>query len=433
MKSATKLNSDSLICVECIGDSNLKRRIKKEGSKGTCGHCGEPGITLTIERLADIVDKAFRNFYEPGDDEVEYEPESDHSTTVQAGDPLADIIAELIEADSEIVEALIDELSYQEGFVDGHHGGFGFYDSDTNYVESDLNTHEHYQVWREFQRWINHGRRFYDSENGNKLGQIFAGIEEFSLAGAISPVRTIDVTKERFEIVRARRAGSLSKARRVFQDIPKELGPPPFKSATAGRMNPAGISVFYGGLDLETCVAELRPPVGSLVVHASFCMEENIKVLDLSVFSKQIGQLDLFDKSVYEPLKRWRFLQSFHTQISRPVQPEDEPLEYVATQAVAEYLRNVLKFDGIIYSSPQTGTGKKNIVLFNMHVPLPNKKVESDDEFADQNPHLDEEERASFGSRPILKYVEGTVKVVRIIGAEYRSQEVRRSDLSFPF
>ena len=35
-------------------------------------------------------------------------------------------------------------------------------------------------------------------------------------------------------------------------------------------MNAAGISVFYGAMEEETCIAEARAPVGSYVVIGRF-------------------------------------------------------------------------------------------------------------------------------------------------------------------
>lgn len=42
----------------------------------------------------------------------------------------------------------------------------------------------------------------------------------------------------------------------------RNLGAPPKVRAGEGRMNPAGVPAFYGAFERETCVAELRPPVG---------------------------------------------------------------------------------------------------------------------------------------------------------------------------
>jgi hypothetical protein len=52
---------------------------------------------------------------------------------------------------------------------------------------------------------------------------------------------------------------------------------------TAGRMNPSGIALFYGALELETCLAEVRPPVGSQVVCGAFLLRRTVLLLDLTL------------------------------------------------------------------------------------------------------------------------------------------------------
>ena len=61
------------------------------------------------------------------------------------------------------------------------------------------------------------------------------------------------------------------------------------------------------------------------------------------------------------------FLRWLVRAISKPVMPQDEAFEYLATQAVAEYLANKVepRLDGIVFMSSQTGGMGRNVVLFN--------------------------------------------------------------------
>jgi len=55
-------------------------------------------------------------------------------------------------------------------------------------------------------------------------------------------------------------------------------------------------------------------------------------------------------------------------EISKPVQPFDRQREYIATQIVAEYLRDYFKCDAVIYRSSMMKGDKadnRNIVLLN--------------------------------------------------------------------
>jgi len=53
-------------------------------------------------------------------------------------------------------------------------------------------------------------------------------------------------------------------------------------------------------------------------------------------------------------------------RITQPVMPNDEPFEYLPTQAIADFLatRSTTELDGIIYPSVQAKEGTANVVLF---------------------------------------------------------------------
>ena len=72
-----------------------------------------------------------------------------------------------------------------------------------------------------------------------------------------------------------------------------------------------------------------------------------------------------FDPRYEEKRGRASFLKELVTEISRPIMPEDEELEYIPTQIVAEYLakRANPRIDGILYPSSQAEGN--NVVLFN--------------------------------------------------------------------
>lgn len=424
MTAKKTLGAKSLICHNCIGDSELRRRIKIAGTIQICAHCGKRARTLPLEKIAGIVDGAFRNFYEPGDEIPEMDGEHDGIRWGQEGDPPDQIITELIDSEPEIGEAIVDYLSSAESYDVIKDGATSYYDSGSNYVEANLNTHEHFHVWTEFRERIKHKTRFFDQRNSELLEEIFKDIKDFSFGGAPAPVRKIDPRNGNFEIYRARRASSGKEASRFLENPDLELGPPPARSAKAGRMNPAGISVFYGATYPATCIAELRPTVGSLVVYAAFTFTRTVTLLDLSVFEKPANYPSVFKDAAYGPMKRWKFLHSFHRQIIRPIQPEDEPIEYVPTQAVAEYVANELKYDGIIYSSAQVGKSRQNIALFNVSVAPGNDIKKRKPSMGDVEDHEREKSR-----RPLLRYVPDSAKATRISRAEYKRHSIQEEDL----
>ena len=131
-------------------------------------------------------------------------------------------------------------------------------------------------------------------------------------------------------------------------------------------MNAEGIPVFYGALEEDTCVSEVRAPVGSYVVLVKFDLLSQIRVLDLEALSIVYSNFSHFDPDYTEKRSRARFLEELVGEMSRPVMPHEEAREYIATQIVSEYLANrVEQLHGIVFSSAQTGGDGHNIVLFN--------------------------------------------------------------------
>ena len=132
-------------------------------------------------------------------------------------------------------------------------------------------------------------------------------------------------------------------------------------------MNAPGIPVFYGAMDAATCIAEARAPVGSKVVVAKFELLRPVCLLDFDALAEIFVKGSHFDPNYAERAARAAFLKRLVREICRPVMPQDETIEYLATQVVAEYLANKLnpRLDGIIFRSSQTGGTGRNLVLFN--------------------------------------------------------------------
>ena len=110
------------------------------------------------------------------------------------------------------------------------------------------------------------------------------------------------------------------------------LGSPPARLASAGRMNARGISVFYGATAAGVAIAEVRPPVGSKVAVAKFVIIRPLRLLDLTALEKVHDRGSIFDPSLKNRLERAAFLQSLGLRITRPVMPDDEAFDYLATQ-----------------------------------------------------------------------------------------------------
>jgi len=95
-----------------------------------------------------------------------------------------------------------------------------------------------------------------------------------------------------------------------------EVGPPPPPLAAAGRMNAAGISVFYAATTPALALAEVLPPVGSKVLIGCFQVIRQLKLLALTDLAD--GEGSLFDELHVDRLRRAEFLRGLSERLSRP-------------------------------------------------------------------------------------------------------------------
>ena len=162
--------------------------------------------------------------------------------------------------------------------------------------------------------------------------------------------------------------------------------------------------MFYGAEDLDTCIAEVRPPVGSYVASAEFEITKTLKILDL----EQMRALYLRGASVFQPdykslVERADFLGELVEILSRPIMPRDERLDYLPTQAVAEYLSEKFEppIDGLRFPSAQTGGTGRNVVLFPK-----SSAVEPDEVTGEYDAYLPHDEDGPLGELSLYKSVE---------------------------
>jgi hypothetical protein len=158
----------------------------------------------------------------------------------------------------------------------------------------------------------------------------------------------------------------------------RDVGPPPDK-AVPGRMNAAGISVFYGATDADLALGEVQAPVGSKVLIGHFEILQPLMLLDLKALERVVDERgSIFDSNYGRRLKRADFLRGLCHRISKPVMPTDRERDYLPTQAIADFLATTANppIDGILYPSVQAGyptspfemlargTERRNVVLF---------------------------------------------------------------------
>lgn len=358
------------ICAGCIGESYLKAEIEKDGEEADCHYCKTVGKTITIEDLSHHIEYAFETHYRrtPVDPSgLEYAMMKEGGWWERHGEPAAFVIAEAAYIDDEPAEHvrnILDERTYD--IEDAKAGEESPFDEDAHYEEQDVSDIEFQMDWRFLQDSLETEARLFNRSAEYIFNSIFEGLSEYKTFAGKTVVVDIGPGCEISELYRARVFQSDAELEQALARPDLEIGPPPSSVAIAGRMNPKGIAVFYGALDAHTTIAEIRPPVGSRVVVGRFTVTRPLRLLDVAALRAVAVSGSIFDPAYIRLLERRKFFQSLSARITMPVMPDDEPIDYIVTQAIAEYLANVAepKLDGIIYPSVQTTPGARNVVLF---------------------------------------------------------------------
>ena len=355
------------LCHNCVGDFVIKEWIKDQGSMQICYSCGQKAKAVDLVKVAEWVDPVYRENYRPGHEYPSWDEHSDHTTWKTSGDFPEEIISEMLEIDLDIAEDIVSILSEEEAHAGVKEGDEPYYDSTSTYEPTPVLSYQHSELWDEFCQRVKHVSRFFDTEAIRIIDDIFRDIDTFSYIGDKPPIRTIGAGTSENIVYRARRVEDNHHLIQMTTIAHKEMGPPPPSNAIAGRMNPTGIPVFYGALDRQTCVSEIRLPVGGMALTAKFEIIRPLCALDLTVFQGIYERLSLFDPEFATKASRIEFLRVFERQIAKPILPADEPYDYIPTQAFAEYLANHYepKIDAVIFSSAQSVTMRR---LFNYYI-----------------------------------------------------------------
>lgn len=334
------------------------------------------------------------------------------------GDPISWWISEILQLDNinDLVDAVCGELTSQSHY-DFMQGGEPRFDEEIRYVRKRFRPKEAELSWIEFKNGIMHDHRFFNEKAKAFLKWLFEGVDSLHSHGFADTevVRTIAPTSG-IVFYRARRCDFFKDIKPILEYPAQHLAAPPKELARAGRMNPAGVPMFYGAFDRDTCIAELRPPVGGAVISGEFRITRPIRVLDFKRLEDTYHESPL---SEFQPDYRKKqslrhFLQTLHSKISYPVLPNAEH-EYLTTQVIAEYLstQHVPPIDGVIFSSAQNKEGL-NVVLFS-HV------VSADP--ISHAPDIHGLTVLDFSpTKPGIEFVPDSLLVHNIKGAQYHSE-----------
>ncbi|MDD2702843.1 MAG: RES family NAD+ phosphorylase [Candidatus Omnitrophica bacterium] len=150
----------------------------------------------------------------------------------------------------------------------------------------------------------------------------------------------------------------------------EDMGIPPFSKKAVGRANPHGIKCLYLATDEQTAVAEVRPYKGGFVSIVCFSVKESMDLIDFSspgfkgfFFSAggafALGRMEGVDQGAIEKV----ILGLINYDFSKPVRHEDQVIDYIPTQILAEHIKRD-GFKGIIYNSSLSWSNGDNVALF---------------------------------------------------------------------
>ena len=367
----TKADSEDgkYVCSKCIGDEIVSAEIAKVRKRKTCSYCGKKGCVIAIDQIAERVEEVYSRMVGQAAAEPEVFGDSDKLEYRQNGDTPEMIVSEMLNPETDTIsEDIVGINSEKNAYSVMRDGGEDMWDSSSDiYVLRIPRDPQTKETWANFCESVKHNRRFFNEKAAQWLHEIMAPLVEAEAVARRSAVRIIQPGDSDSIVYRGRVANSVEDRTRILKDPVAQLGTAPRARTTSGRMNAAGIPVFYGSFDIATCVAELRGPVGGTAVVGKFAISRPLRVLDLTKLSDARFSISYFDPDVERKAGYNRFIRGFHDEIKKAVIPGAETLDYLATQFVAEYLwtRPDPPLDGVIFGSAQTSQPEaRNIALF---------------------------------------------------------------------
>jgi RES domain-containing protein len=348
---------DGFVCPNCVEDEFLKKIIRENVCQRECDFCGHrtrshsaAPVVVLMEPIARAV---FYYFNNPTDANVPYES-SEGGWFLDPTDT-SDVLESLgLDCHPDLFEEIAKSFVYGE-WVETADG-----------IWTGSHAHEEMSYeWERFTRIVKYELRyFFDHARSSSID------DEYEPAAFLPTIGRLVTKLNLTEIIYS---GTLLFRARPMKDSEnwpldaKQLGAPPSDKASAGRMNPAGISYLYLAFDRVTTLAEIQHGQSDRSAIGQFEVINDLRVLNLI----RLPNLpSIFDDERRDDAEALIFLASFIKEIKKPVEKNgSEHVEYVPTQVVSEYfalvfeLKNGERLDGILYPSAVNPSGR-NLVLF---------------------------------------------------------------------
>jgi len=327
-------SSDEFVCTDCVDDYALEAAIAVSSDAGeACSFCGAQGAAPIDVLTEAFVDGLWRE-HEDADEGVSYN--SAEGGYIFLGDhwdswDLVEHYGEVFVGDGLIdrVQELIHERVWVERDFAWRRRDDVLRDAWGEFSEA-VKFRTRYVIWlvKDAEEYMMRGSG--EVPPGRVLYDIGSILDELDLIRELPP--TTPLWRAQTHTGPAL-AGGPSASR---------LGTAPRAHAKQpNRMSPAGIPMFYAAEESATAIAEVTRHVAASKDHVTvgrFGASAPLMVVD---FTSLPSYISLFDPERGHLHRQVRFLNEFVADLSRPIAPGDEQVEYVPTQVMTEFFLRV--------------------------------------------------------------------------------------------
>lgn len=353
-------DTEGLVCSTCIDDEALRDAIRIEGSGQPCDYCGAtpagPEATVDLERVVQLVTEGLQYEYEDPTDVAGWN--SREGGFLVATWDLDELLGEHeVTSNCQLANDIASAITL---------------DTWCQYDPYAASPGEALKWgWGSFRNYVKHQRRY--TFLTRDASTHYAGNE---LSMDQVPAAIVDAIADAGQRV-SFPAGTVWWRARVHQatgeshSTPGALGTPPDVYARDNRMSPKGIGAFYGASTAAGAQAEVAGYADSDQDATLGCFTQfgDLELVDLRERPAVPSLFDADRRHLRGPIE---FIRGFIDDITAVAAPgEDQVLEYVPTQVIAEHLRYDLPADGIVWRST------KDPDVFSCVLFLPNSAMTS--------------------------------------------------------
>jgi len=348
-------NIGSFVCQNHFYDDYINNHIEENGKKSRCSYCGKVRVVIELESVLEILADGLNYIYEDPANSRFLEKDSKYGyggnvmpfSEVWWNDPF-----DLRIEDDQLIEDIYNQL-----------------ETDQLYCKRDeFGSHEDFlhDLWNHFKLVLRHKARFaFHFPNTFKQWNLSDPADILhQVQYAILKNNMIIELPENSKFYRTRQhqiIDEVSEASHIAS-LPNSL------NKTSGRMNAAGISLFYCSQNKDLTIKEVVRKSRTSRPYYTTVIFKNNKKLQLVDLTKLPDIPSVLDRDNNRFRDIIFFMKTFMKEISLPIKNKNSVLDYLPTQVITEYLRYNPDLDvqGMVYWSSKS-TLKKNIVLFYDH------------------------------------------------------------------